>query len=83
MRRFPLWNDTSDPAQRRHNIVQLHAEGWSVASIAKYLAVSKHTVYTTLKCRVQEGVKGLDDKSHARKALRKVTLEVANEIRKK
>src|SRR5260370_26626514 len=39
MRRFPLFNDTPDPAQRRHNIVQLHAEGWSVASIAKYLAV--------------------------------------------
>ena len=83
MRRFPPWNDTPDPAQRRHNIVQLHAEGWSVASIAEYLQVSKQTVYTTLKRWVQEGVKGLDDKSHARKAPRKVTLEVANEIRKK
>ena len=83
MRRFPLWNDTPDPAQRRHNVVQLHAEGWSVASIAEYLQVSKQTVYTTLKRWWQEGVKGLDDKSHARKAPRKVTLEVANEIRKK
>jgi hypothetical protein len=35
MRRFPLFDDTSDPAQRRHNSVQLHAEGWSVASIAE------------------------------------------------
>jgi hypothetical protein len=34
MRRFPRFDDTPDPAQRRHNIVQLHAEGWSVASIA-------------------------------------------------
>ena len=25
MRRFPLFDDTPDPAQRRHNIVQLHA----------------------------------------------------------
>jgi putative transposase len=83
MRRFPLFNDTPDPAQRRHNIVQLHAEGWSAASIAEYLQVSKQTVYTTLKRWWQEGVKGLDDKSHARKAPRKVTLEVANEIRKK
>ena len=83
MRRFPLFDDTPDPAQRRHNIVQLHAEGWSVASIAEYLGVSKQTVYTTLKRWWQEGVKGLDDKSHARKAPRKVTLEVANEIRKK
>ncbi|TMC93405.1 MAG: transposase [Chloroflexi bacterium] len=83
MRRFPLFDDTPDPAQRRHNIVQLHAEGWSVASIAEYLGVSKQTVYTTLKRWWQEGVKGLDDKSHARKAPRKVTLEVTNEIRKK
>src|SRR5436309_3121292 len=29
MRRFPRFDDTSDPAQHRHNIVQLHAEGWS------------------------------------------------------
>ena len=57
--------------------------GWSVASIAEYLGVSKQTVYTTLKRWWQEGVKGLDDKSHARKVPRKVTLEVANEIRKK
>src|SRR5438105_3965702 len=83
MRRFPLFDDTPDPAQRRHNIVQLHAEGWSVASIAEYLGVSKQTVYTTLKRWWQEGVKGLDDKSHTRKAPRKVTLEVTNEIRKK
>ena len=83
MRRFPLFNETADPAQRRHNIVQLHSEGWSVASIAEYLAVSKQTVYTILKRWVQEGIKGLDDKSHARKAPRKVTLEIANEIRKK
>lgn len=38
---------------------------------------------TTLKRWVQEGVKGLDDKSHARKAPRVVTLEIANELRKK
>jgi hypothetical protein len=48
-----------------------------------YLAVSKQTVYTTLKRWVQEGVNGLDDTSHARKAPRVVTLEVTNEIRKK
>ncbi len=64
--------------------MQPHAEGWSVASIAEYLAVSKQTVYTTPKRWWQEGVKGLDDKSHARHSRpRKVTLEVANEIRKK
>ncbi|QBD76555.1 hypothetical protein EPA93_11305 [Ktedonosporobacter rubrisoli] len=83
MRRFPLLNSIPDPAQCCHNIVQLHAEGWSVASIAEYWQGSKQAVDTTLKRWVQEGVKGLDDKSHARKASRVVTLEVANEIRKK
>jgi len=83
MRRFPRFDDTPDPAQRRHNIVQLHAEGWSITSIAEYLATSRQSVYATLKRWVNEGVKGLDDKSRARKAPRVVTLEIANEIRKK
>ncbi len=48
MRRFPLFNDTPDPAQRRHNIVQLHAEGWSITSIAEYFGTTRQTVYTTL-----------------------------------
>ncbi len=51
--------------------------------MAEYFAVSKQTIYTTLKRWVQEGVKGLDDKSHARKAPRGATLEVMNEIRKR
>lgn len=83
IRRYPTWEQISEPAERRIAVVRLHVEGWSVASIAEYLAVSKQTVYTTLKRWVQEGVKGLDDKSHARKAPRVVTLEIANEIRKK
>jgi DNA-directed RNA polymerase specialized sigma24 family protein len=83
MRRFPRFDDTPDPAQRRHNIVQLHAEGWSITSIAEYLATSRQTVYATLKRWVNEGVKGLSDKSRARKAPRVVTLDIANEIRKK
>jgi DNA-binding NarL/FixJ family response regulator len=46
MRRFPRFDDTPDPAQRRHNIVQLHAEGWSITSIAEYLArLSADDVY--------------------------------------
>src|SRR5215471_16574106 len=43
----------------------------------------RQTVYATLKRWEKEGVKGLDDKSPARKAPRVVTLEIANEIRKK
>ena len=82
-RRYPTWDQIADRAERRLAVINLHAEGWSVASMAEYFAVSKQTIYTTLKRWIQEGVKGLDDKSHARKAPRKVTLEVANEIRKK
>jgi transposase len=78
-----FFNETTDPAQRRHNMAQLHSEGWSVASIAEYFAVSKQTVYTILKRWVQEGVKGFSDKSHGSLAPRVVTLEIANEIRKK
>lgn len=81
-RRFPLFNDTAESAQRRHNIVQLHSDGWSVSSIAEYLGTSRQTVYTTLKRWVDEGVWGLEDKSRARKGPRKTTLEVMNEIRK-
>lgn len=81
-RRFPRFHETSDAAERRHAIVLLHSEGWSVSSIAEYLDTSRQTVYATLKRWVEEGVRGLDDHSHARKAPRKVTLEVANEIRK-
>ena len=41
-RRFPLFNQTPDPAQRRHNIIQLHSEGWSVSSIAAYLQIGSN-----------------------------------------
>ena len=40
------------------------------------------TIYTTLKRWADEGVAGLEDKSRARKAPRKATLPVRNEIRK-
>jgi putative transposase len=82
-RRYQTWDQILEPAERRLAVVRLHAEGWSVASIAEYLAVSKQTVYTTLKRWVNEGVKGLEDKSHARKAPRVATLDIVNEIRKK
>src|SRR2546421_11090907 len=68
MRRFPLFNDTPDPAQRRHNIVQLHAEGWPGASIAEHFQASKQTARTALKRCVQDGVTGLDDKPRTGKA---------------
>lgn len=47
-RRYQTWDHILEPAERRLAVVRLYAEGWSVASIAEYLAVSKQTVYTTL-----------------------------------
>jgi transposase len=82
-RRYQTWEQIADPAERRLAVVRLHSEGWSVSSIAEYLGTSRPTVYATLKRWVEEGVRGLEDKSHARKAPRVVTLEIANEIRKK
>jgi putative transposase len=82
-RRYHPWEMIPDPAERRLAVIRLHAEGWSVSSIAEYLDTSRQTVYTTLKRWVEEGVKGLEDKSRARKAPRVVTLDIANEIRKK
>ncbi len=71
-----------DPAERRLAVIRLHAEGWSITSIATYLQTSRPTVYATLKRWAQEGVRGLEEKSRARKGPRKVTLIVSNEIRK-
>ena len=82
-RRNPPWEMLPDSAERRLAVIRLHAEGWSVSSIAEYVGTSPQTIYATLKRWVEEGVKGLEDKSHARKTPRVVTLDIANEIRKK
>jgi transposase-like protein len=55
---------------------------WSITSIAASLATYRQTIYATLKRWIEEGVKGLEDKSCARKAPRVMTLAIANEIRK-
>ena len=81
-RRYPSWEMIADPAERRLAVIRLHSEGWSVTSMARYLQTSRQTIYTTLSRWVEEGVKGLEDKSRARKAPRVITLDMANEIRK-
>ncbi|MBV9282516.1 MAG: helix-turn-helix domain-containing protein [Chloroflexi bacterium] len=52
-RRYPRYADMLDPADRRHAIVQLHAErhpeGTRITCIAGYLRTSRQTVYTTLR----------------------------------
>lgn len=82
-RRYQTWDQMPQPAERRLAAIRLHSEGWSVASIAEYLGTVRQTIYTTLKRWVEEGVKGLEDKSHARKAPRVATFEMVNEVRKK
>src|SRR5712691_3799362 len=81
-RRYQPWEMISDPAERRLAVIRLHAEGWSITSIAKSLQTSRPTIYATLKRWAQEGIGGLEDKSRARKGPRKATLSVRNEVRK-
>jgi IS30 family transposase len=63
-------------------VIRLHAEGWSITSIAEYLQTTRPTIYATLERWAEEGVAGLEEKSRARKQPRKATLQVRNEIRK-
>ncbi len=81
-RRYQPWHLVADPAERRLAVIRLHAEGWSITSIAAYLQTSRPTIYTTLSRWTEEGVAGLEEKSRARKGPRKATLQVRNEIRK-
>ncbi len=63
--------------------MRLHAQGWSIATIARYLDVSRPTIYEILKRWVEEGVQGLPDKSHANTSKPGVDLPTRNLIRKK
>src|SRR5579859_6434525 len=81
-RRYQPWHQIPDPAERKLAAIRLHAQGWSITSIAEYLDTSRHTIYDTLKRWVNEGVAGLDARPKTNKGVRKVTLHVRNEIRK-
>src|SRR5947209_8574629 len=39
-RRYQPWEMIPDPAERRLAVIRLHAEGWSITSIAEYLQTS-------------------------------------------
>src|SRR5437764_744099 len=71
------------PEQRRLAIIRLHAQGWSISTIARYLQVSRPTVYAILQRWVNEGVRGLPDKSRANTSKRGVDLPTRNLIRQK
>lgn len=78
-RRYQTWDHMPEPAERRLAAIRLHSEGWSVASIAESVGTARQTIYTTLSRWVEEGVKGLDDKSHACKAPMVATLDIRKE----
>ncbi len=82
-RRYPLDHRIPDVYDRRHAIVTLHAEGWSVKSIASYLDVSRPMVYDTLRRWVEEGVAGIEPRSSAPiEHARKVDLRAMAEVKK-
>jgi transposase InsO family protein len=81
-RRYPRYHQM-EPADRRLAIIRLHAEGWTISSIASYLETNRPRVYETLRRWVQEGVAGLENKPPVPKhPKRKVDLHVINEVRK-
>ncbi|WP_268905955.1 helix-turn-helix domain-containing protein [Dictyobacter formicarum] len=71
------------PEERRHAVIRLHAQGWSISTIARYLDVSRPTIYGILKRWVEKGIRGLSDKSHANTSKPCVDLPTRNLIRKK
>jgi putative transposase len=82
-RRYTRYHQLTDPAERRLAIIRLHAEGWSVTCIAGYLAMSRQTVYLTLRRWIGEGVPGLEDKPPVPKhPARKTDLRTINEVRR-
>jgi putative transposase len=82
-RQFPRYEEISEPEERRLAVIRLHAQGWSIATIARYLDVSRPTIYAVLKRWVEEGVRGLADKSHANTSKPGVDLPTRNLMRKK
>ena len=84
-RQYPPYAQIGDPEERRLAVIRLHAQGWTVSTIARYLEVSRPTIYSILKRWVAEGVRGLPDKSHANtdKGKAGVGLPTRNLIRKK
>jgi putative transposase len=78
--RFKPYPEIEDATERRLAIVTLHAEGWTVKSIAGYLKTSRPTVYRTLGKWFAEGVLGLKDKP--RGGVWKTDLRAMNEVRK-
>ncbi len=82
-RQFPRYAELGTPEERRQAVIRLHAQGWSISTIARYLDVSRPIIYAILKRWIEEGVQGLPDKSHANTNKPGVDLPTRNLIRKK
>jgi putative transposase len=82
-RQFPRYAEIGTPEERRMTVIRLHAQGWSISTIARYLDVSRPTIYDILKRWVEEGIQVLSDKSHANTSKSGVDLPTRNLIRKK
>ena len=81
-RRHPLYAEIESGKERRRLVIRLHVDGWNAKSIAGYLDVSRKTVHEILQRFAEEQFAGLEDKSHARKKLRKVDIQTIQEIKK-
>lgn len=82
-RRYPPYAQIADGYQRRRAIVDLHAQGWAITTIAAYLQTPRHRVYEVLKRWATEGHAGLDDKSRApHQPARKVSMQDMQEVRR-
>lgn len=82
-RQFPTYAEMADPEERRMAVIRLHAQGWAISTIARYLDVSRKTIYEIVQRWVNEGVRSLADKSHARTSAPQVDLPTRNLIRQK
>lgn len=82
-RQFPTYAEMQEPEERRMAVIRLHAQGWAISTIARYLDVSRKTIYEIVQRWVNEGVRGLADKSHARTSAPKIDLPTRNLIRQK
>jgi hypothetical protein len=83
-RQFPRYEEIGTPEERRQAVIRLHAASAGVcATIARYLDVSRSTIYAILKRWVEEGVQGLPDRSHVNTSKPGVDLPTRNLIRKK
>jgi len=82
VRRFDPYHEIPEPRERRMAVVRLHAEGWTLTSIASYLKTSRQTVHTVLRRWIEVGESGLQNKPSGRPTgVRKVDLKAITAVR--